>query len=309
MKFIKQKKETKRKISFLLALAMIVSLLPVSPVVKATTTETATVAATGPEVKVSYPYGTKDKKFTLETKLVTLEPIPNTASGSATIVIALNNGYEFHTYHYEDTWDDQEYIKITAKMNNSASSSAISETYTLGYSNVQSSTNVNSEFKNGKIYINLNISIYTTELIVSSIVMSVRKIPEIPTIPFGADVSNTIDKINGVYTEPQISNAYATINDGDDDVRKQFHDAIKDIKIDLGEYEFSFDEDEDPSDIRRLNGCTLTFEEIKKLITDKQNIMPFPVLDGSYHSELNNIAEDLECSIKKTWYNQNCRND
>ena len=37
MKFFKQTKETKRKISFFMALAMVISLLPVSPVVKAAT--------------------------------------------------------------------------------------------------------------------------------------------------------------------------------------------------------------------------------------------------------------------------------
>ncbi|MCX4328830.1 MAG: hypothetical protein OSJ45_16360, partial [Lachnospiraceae bacterium] len=41
MKFFRQTKETKRKLSFFLALAMVVSLLPVSPVAKATEQETA----------------------------------------------------------------------------------------------------------------------------------------------------------------------------------------------------------------------------------------------------------------------------
>ena len=40
MKFFKQTKETKRKISFFMALAMVISLLPVSPVAKAATTKT-----------------------------------------------------------------------------------------------------------------------------------------------------------------------------------------------------------------------------------------------------------------------------
>ena len=35
MKFFRQTKETKRKISFFVALAMVISLLPVSPVAKA----------------------------------------------------------------------------------------------------------------------------------------------------------------------------------------------------------------------------------------------------------------------------------
>ena len=37
MKFFRQTKETKRKLSFFLALAMVISLLPVSPVAKAAT--------------------------------------------------------------------------------------------------------------------------------------------------------------------------------------------------------------------------------------------------------------------------------
>jgi len=41
MKFFKQTKETKRKISFFMALAMVISLLPASPVVKAGSTNTA----------------------------------------------------------------------------------------------------------------------------------------------------------------------------------------------------------------------------------------------------------------------------
>ncbi len=43
MKFFKQTKETKRKISFFMALAMVISLLPVSPVVKAATSNTSDV--------------------------------------------------------------------------------------------------------------------------------------------------------------------------------------------------------------------------------------------------------------------------
>ena len=43
MKFFRQTKETKRKLSFFLALAMVISLLPVSPVAKATETRTVKV--------------------------------------------------------------------------------------------------------------------------------------------------------------------------------------------------------------------------------------------------------------------------
>ena len=39
MKFFRQTKETKRKLSFFMALAMVISLLPVSPVAKAAETK------------------------------------------------------------------------------------------------------------------------------------------------------------------------------------------------------------------------------------------------------------------------------
>ncbi len=83
MKFFKQTKETKRKISFFMALAMVISLLPVSPVVKAATNDTSNIYVTVDEKSSGY----------LEAK----EVVTSGAVGavSASVIIAPKNEFKF----------------------------------------------------------------------------------------------------------------------------------------------------------------------------------------------------------------------
>ena len=79
MKFFRQTKETKRKLSFFLALAMVISLLPVSPVAKAT------------EVSVRVI-----NQVTSTTMKVTNTKSGNeNVTGSAIITLTASSGYKF----------------------------------------------------------------------------------------------------------------------------------------------------------------------------------------------------------------------
>ena len=60
MKFFRQTKETKRKLSFFLALAMVISLLPVSPVAKAATSTNVNVNSSVTGASISVVKGTTD---------------------------------------------------------------------------------------------------------------------------------------------------------------------------------------------------------------------------------------------------------
>ncbi|MDE6615415.1 MAG: hypothetical protein K2K35_02530, partial [Lachnospiraceae bacterium] len=81
MKFFKQTKETKRKISFFMALAMVISLLPVSPVVKAATSDS------------SYVYLSVD---TVSAEYVKFDKVLNSKGAvTASVIIAPENGVTF----------------------------------------------------------------------------------------------------------------------------------------------------------------------------------------------------------------------
>ncbi len=60
MKFFRQTKETKRKLSFFIALAMVISLLPVSPVAKAATSTNVNVNSSVTGASISVVKGTTD---------------------------------------------------------------------------------------------------------------------------------------------------------------------------------------------------------------------------------------------------------
>lgn len=142
MKFFRQTKETKRKLSFFMALAMVISLLPVSPVAKAeekAANVTVTGSVTGAEI-------------TSVTSNATI------SSGSALITLTANDGYAF-------TDKESVIVNMTTpgsvnKANNSctvttssmtgnakvATSASISndgKTYTLTVENISDDINVN----------------------------------------------------------------------------------------------------------------------------------------------------------------------
>lgn len=85
MKFFRQTKETKRKLSFFMALAMVISLLPVSPVAKAATNDPKVVV----ECKIDHAKATVKG---------------NSTSGTAIVTITADTGYKF---------DDTSNIEVT----------------------------------------------------------------------------------------------------------------------------------------------------------------------------------------------------
>ena len=84
MKFFKQTKETKRKISFFMALAMIISLLPVSPYAKA-----ATKSGTDPKVTVNCT-------VTGVTSAAVEKKTGTNVSGAVIITLKADSGYIFN---------------------------------------------------------------------------------------------------------------------------------------------------------------------------------------------------------------------
>ncbi len=83
MKFFKQTKETKRKISFFMALAMVISLLPVSPVAKAATTDTSNVYVNIDE---------KSKTYVELDKVITGGALDSKGATTASVIIAPKSG-------------------------------------------------------------------------------------------------------------------------------------------------------------------------------------------------------------------------
>ena len=79
MKFFRQTKETKRKLSFFLALAMVISLLPVTPVAKAATT---TANSSDSKVKVNCDAD----NLSIASNGVTLSPVTGTTTTQSAII-------------------------------------------------------------------------------------------------------------------------------------------------------------------------------------------------------------------------------
>ncbi len=87
MKFFKQTKETKRKISFFMALAMVISLLPVSPVAKAVTTEKVT------DCNVYVNLDEKSEEYVKVAKVITGGAIDDKEATTASVIVAPINEF------------------------------------------------------------------------------------------------------------------------------------------------------------------------------------------------------------------------
>lgn len=131
MKFFRQTKETKRKLSFFMALAMVISLLPVSPVAKAeekAANVTVTGSVTGAEI----------------TSVTSNAAI---SSGSALITLTANDGYAF-------TDKESVIVNMTTpgsvnKANNSCTVTAVTTSSMTGNAKVATSASISND---GKTY-------------------------------------------------------------------------------------------------------------------------------------------------------------
>ena len=90
MKFFKQTKETKRKISFFMALAMVISLLPASPVVKAGSTKTASN-----DSKIYVNVEAEAGKYVNYVETVTGGATKENEATTASVIVAPENGFDF----------------------------------------------------------------------------------------------------------------------------------------------------------------------------------------------------------------------
>ncbi len=90
MKFFKQTKETKRKISFFMALAMVISLLPASPVVKAGSTKTASN-----DSKIYVNVEAEAGKYVKYVETVTGGATKGNEATTASVIVAPENGFDF----------------------------------------------------------------------------------------------------------------------------------------------------------------------------------------------------------------------
>lgn len=129
MKFFRQTKETKRKLSFFMALAMVISLLPVSPVAKAEEKEanvTVTCSVTGAKV----------------TSVTSNSAI---SSGSAIITLAANEGYVFG--ETKDITVKTTNPNNTTKANNSCTVTAVTATAMANNTKVTTSASISSNKK------------------------------------------------------------------------------------------------------------------------------------------------------------------
>ena len=124
MKFFRQTKETKRKLSFFLALAMVISLLPVTPVVKAATTATPIEKPTG----VSSGKVKVDNKSNLNLKsLDSVKVTPNSSNNTTGSVIV--------TLEADEEIDSNSVKKLTVNAN-PVTDSAVSTTGTSIYATI-----------------------------------------------------------------------------------------------------------------------------------------------------------------------------
>ncbi len=131
MKFFRQTKETKRKLSFFMALAMVISLLPVSPVAKAeekAANVTVTGSVTGAEI----------------TSVTSNAAI---SSGSALITLTADDGYAF-------TDKESVIVNMTTpgssnKANNSCTVTAVTTSSMTGNAKVATSASISND---GKTY-------------------------------------------------------------------------------------------------------------------------------------------------------------
>lgn len=89
MKFFRQTKETKRKLSFFMALAMVISLLPVSPVAKAANTKEATVTV---NCTVDGAELTSVKQSTIGSAIVTLTASDGYTFDNNSVITVSTNG-------------------------------------------------------------------------------------------------------------------------------------------------------------------------------------------------------------------------
>lgn len=131
MKFFRQTKETKRKLSFFMALAMVISLLPVSPVAKAEEKE-ANVTVTG---------SVTGAKITSVTSNAAI------SSGSALITLTADEGYAF-------TDEESVIVNMTTpdsatKANNSCTVTAVTTSSMANNAKVATSASISD---NGKTY-------------------------------------------------------------------------------------------------------------------------------------------------------------
>ena len=95
MKFFRQTKETKRKLSFFLALAMVISLLPVTPVAKAAETKTVN---TSKNCKVTVNNSTKDLTFSSsDNNGFKITESSDATTASAIITLSANEEIESET--------------------------------------------------------------------------------------------------------------------------------------------------------------------------------------------------------------------
>ena len=126
MKFFRQTKETKRKLSFFLALAMVISLLPVSPVAKAATQEI-----------IGFYCNIDNVKIDSITQEKTSAGTPST--GTAIIILKSTNGKKIKSITGLD-------VKLDATSTSTASNASIvvsgssAEAGTFGFSDVKNGT-------------------------------------------------------------------------------------------------------------------------------------------------------------------------
>lgn len=182
MKFFRQTKETKRKISFFMALAMVISLLPVSPVAKAEEKE-ATVTVTGSVIGAS----------------ITSVTSSSAVSGEAIITLTANDNY---------TFDDASKKTITVSTNGAIESKAANPCTVAAVTDSAMADN------KGVTY-TVTPKTTTCEITIKNISKDITvTLGGTATLKEEPDPDNNKGKYKVTYTLPQNSNIRYTVTSG-----------------------------------------------------------------------------------------------